>query len=139
MWVSFYSSGRVALDVARPAAQHPGTIWSFLCSLISAIETRRESALENLALVSDPFVARDGHAGAPPGRVAGDGESDSRGSPSLLHSPRRLISRHFYLRTTRSSSDGVSETAIKVPPTAAEVIVAVRRAPGGAKVTRSSL
>jgi len=67
MWVSlpFYSSGRVALDVARPAAQHPGTIWSFLCSLISAIKTRRELGLENLALVSDPFVARDTPAPRP--------------------------------------------------------------------------
>ena len=36
--------------LSRTAAQHPGMIWSFLCSLISAFKTRREPALENLAL-----------------------------------------------------------------------------------------
>ena len=46
---SIYSS-RLALDLSRPAAQHPGMIWSFLCSLISAFQTRRGLALENLAL-----------------------------------------------------------------------------------------
>ncbi len=47
---SIDSSGRVALDRSRPAAQHPGMIWSFLGLLISAFKTRRELALENLAL-----------------------------------------------------------------------------------------
>ena len=47
---SIYSSGRGVLDLSRPAAQHAGMIWSFLCSLISAFKTRRGLALENLAL-----------------------------------------------------------------------------------------